>query len=132
VNKLLEFHNIIVELSQSYDWQKAVLTLTLLFHRTALHKGFADLDAWEVPANMIDRFCRAHLKSTQPSGSSNNASSSKRPFEESSTNKAGVICTNFNYRSCTSDRCKRDHKCIQCGGSHPAKACKHKGKEEKE
>ena len=42
VRKLLEFHNTIVELSQTYDWQKSVLPLALLFHRTALHKGFTD------------------------------------------------------------------------------------------
>jgi len=128
VRKLLEFHNIIGELSQTYDWHKAVLPLALLLHRTALHKGFADLDAWELPATLIDRYCRAHIKS---SGPLNNTSIPKRSFEENPTNKPGVICTNFNYRSCTSGYCKRDHKCSQCGGNHPAKACRHKPKDEK-
>ncbi|KAN0077945.1 hypothetical protein V8E54_006249 [Elaphomyces granulatus] len=40
VKKLLEFHNIIGELSQTYDWHKAVLPLALLLHRTVLRKGF--------------------------------------------------------------------------------------------
>jgi hypothetical protein len=128
VRKLLEFHNIIGELSQTYDWHKAVLPLALLLHRTALHKGFADLDAWELPATLIDRYCRAHIKSAGPS---NNPFIPKRTFEENPTNKPGVTCTNFNYRSCTSGYCKRDHKCSLCGGSHPAKTCRHKPKDEK-
>jgi hypothetical protein len=130
VKKFLEFHNTIVELSQTYDWQKAVLPLALLHHRTALHNGFADLDAWDLPATLINRYCRAHIRPS-PSGSSNNISS-KRAFEGNPTNKPDVVCTNFNYRSCTTDLCKRDHKCAQCGGSHSAKTCKNKLKNEKE
>jgi hypothetical protein len=125
VRKLLEFYNTIVELSQT---QKAVLPLALPFHRTSLHKGFAGLDAWEPPAILIDRYCRAHVKPTAPS---NKTSSTKRAFEGNATNEPGVICTNFNHKSCTADYCKRDHKCAQCGGSHPAKACKHKLKNER-
>jgi hypothetical protein len=130
LDKLLEFHNIVVELSQTYDWQKAVLPLALLFHRTALHKGFADLDAWELPANMIDRYCRSHLKPTS-SLSHGLSSANRRTIEDNPSNKSGVVCMNFNYKSCTSDRCKRDHRCVQCGGDHSAKTCTHKGKNEK-
>jgi hypothetical protein len=128
VDKLLEFHNTIMELSHTYDWQKAVLPLALLLHRTGLHKGFADLDAWEPPTNLIDRYCRAHPKPS-PSGPSN--AFIKRTSDEYSTNKPGIVCANFNYRSCTTDRCKRDHKCANCGGNHSARTCKSKAKEEK-
>jgi hypothetical protein len=129
VDKLLEFHNTIMELAQTYDWQKAVLPLALLLHRTGLHKGFADLDAWDPPTSLIDRYCRAHPRPAPPGPSS--TTPSKRVFEEHPTNKSGVTCTNFNFRSCTTDRCRRDHKCSLCGGSHSAKLCKAKAKEEK-
>jgi hypothetical protein len=128
VDKLLEFHNTIMKLSHTYDWQKVVLPLALLLHRTGLHKGFADLDAWEPPTSLIDRYCRAHPKPS-PSGPSN--AFIKRTSDENSTNKPGIVCANFNYRSCTSDRCRRDHKCSNCGGNHSARTCKSKAKEEK-
>jgi hypothetical protein len=122
--KLLEFHNDIIELSQTYDWSKAVLVLALLHHRTALHKGFADLNAWTLPTSLIDRYCRAHPKQAAPSGPSSKPASV--------TNKTGVICRNFNYRLCSGDNCQRDHKCDKCGGDHPAKRCKTRAKKENE
>jgi hypothetical protein len=128
VNKLLDLHNTIVELSQTYDWQKAVLPLALLIHRTGLHKGFADLNAWDPPTNLIDRYCRAHPR---PPLSGPSSAFNKRTTDDNSTNKPGVVCANFNYRSCTSDRCKRDHRCVNCGGNHSLRTCKTKTKEEK-
>ena len=45
VSKLISFHNDIIQLADTYDWQKAVLVLALFYHLTALAKGFADLAA---------------------------------------------------------------------------------------
>ena len=126
ISKLIAFHNLIIELAKTYEWQKAVLVLALLHHKAALHKGgFADLDAWELPTNLIDRYCRQHLRSRNPSATTSKPSqSAMSSYENNPTNKAGVICMNYNRKTCSSDRCHRDHKCETCGGAHPAKGCK--------
>jgi hypothetical protein len=123
VDKLLEFHNDIIDLALTYDWQKAVLGLALLHHRTALCKGFADLDAWKLPSNLIDRYCRGHLRPSQGSKTLGQSGGKYTTYDTNPTNKQGVLCMNYNFKSCNTDRCKRDHKCAQCGGGHPAKTC---------
>jgi hypothetical protein len=65
---------------------KSSLPVALLFHRTALHKRFAD-DAWDLPTNSIDyRYCRAHVKPSP--GPLNSTSSIKWAFEETPTSLA--------------------------------------------
>jgi hypothetical protein len=130
VSKLLAFHNLIIDLAKTYDWQKAVLALALLHHRTALQKGFANLIAWEVPANLIDRHCRAHPKSANLPTSSSTSQPGKLTYETNPTNKPGVICRNYNEKGCTSERCNRDHVCSKCKGKHTTKECKVKGDKE--
>lgn len=126
VGKLLEFHNVIVELAPAYDWQKAVLILALHHHRAALHKGFADLDAWDVQGSLIERICRGHVKPFNSPASGKPAGN----LSSKGLNTAGVACINWNTKGCTYDKCKREHKCSTCGGSHPATKCTKKFKEE--
>jgi hypothetical protein len=116
VSKLLAFHNLIIDLAKTYDWQKAVLVLALLHHRTALQKGFANLIVWEVPANLIDRHCRAHPKSTNLPTLSSTSQPGKLTYKTNPTNKPGVICRNYNEKGCTSERCNWDHICLKCKG----------------
>ena len=124
--KLIFFHNKIIKLAKTYKWQGAVLNLAIEFLERRVSAGITDTSAWEIDTALIDEYTRGHQLGPAPLA---NTSSSKprQSFIDSSTNKAGIICQNFNkHKGCTTLGCKRDHLCETCGGSHPATDCETK------
>ena len=125
------FYGNILQLSQVYDWQKAVLPFAIEVHMHIISLQPSDPTKWAIPPEFQGRFCNplTLLGSTRMTsqikhkrlGSLSGQRAAKQPGGPS-TNPS-VICEIFNKGSCTWANCERAHKCKSCGSIPVARWC---------
>jgi hypothetical protein len=126
---LSAFHNDIYQLSRVYEWQDALLPMTIEVHTYITTTHPSDPAKWVIRPEFQGRFCNPgtilghsskRKRSTSPSRVSGKATRGK--------NDSSVTCENFNKGSCTWPQCQRAHKCKGCGATnHGQTACPRKG-----
>jgi hypothetical protein len=62
---LLAFHERIMDLSQTYTWERVVV-LALTFHKERLFLGIYDKKAWQIPSDVVDEHLRGALSPAKP------------------------------------------------------------------
>jgi hypothetical protein len=127
---LNQYHLDIIELERTYNWQLAVLPLTLNFY-IELCSGpkVRNADSWELPRRYIDRYCTStRLRITAP------IIPQKRPLTRSQSspnrnkepNDDLVVYNRYNTEEgYLFKRCNRKHTCSKYNSStHTALLCK--------
>lgn len=121
--KLYAYHYQIMELSTIYDWQEAVLPLTIEYHTEIVSVNHIDVEAWTIPRTWVDRFCSPLKIIRSGVATSTSSSSTQARFRE--PNDASMICRAFNGKGCIYSSCKRRHECSACGAKgHGMPGCK--------
>jgi hypothetical protein len=54
---ILGFVQLVLELSEVYDWQSQVLPMALKHHRLVIAKGVTNAKTWPLPAATRDHYC---------------------------------------------------------------------------
>lgn len=121
--KLLAYHQQIIELSTTYDWQHAVLPLAIEYHTEIVAVNHIDVDAWSIPRQWVDRFCTSNMAVRSVSATSSGSATTPARLREA--NDSSVICRSFNGKGCRFSSCKRRHECSTCGSKgHGEPGCK--------
>ncbi len=123
---LNSFYGNILQLSQVYEWQEAVLPLAIEVHTHIISLQPSDPTKWDIPPAFQGRFCNP-LTLLDSSSVGSSLSHNKRERSRSPpsrrvakppgdpTNNPTVICEAFNKGSCGWVNCERTHKCKGCG-----------------
>lgn len=119
--KLLTYHQQIIELSSTYEWQEAVLPLAIEYYTEIVAINHTDVEAWTIPCTWIDRFCTSTR--TIKAGTISFPPSTQAKLRE--PNNATVLCQSFNGKGCHYSSCRRQHKCPVCSSKgHREPGCK--------
>lgn len=122
------FRSKIHELAQVYEWQAAVLPLTIDAHTDILITQPTEANSWTIRQELQEFYCTPlKVLSVRRSDKSTPRRRSRSPSRlgSMSTNNPTVICDNFNKGRCIWRQCVRLHKCKKCGdGGHGAESCK--------
>lgn len=120
--KLLAYHQQIIELSSVYEWQEAVLPLAIEYHTEIVAINHTDVEAWTIPHIWVDRFCTS-IRTLRAGPTLSFPPSIQAKFRE--PNDATVVSRAFNSKGCRYASCRRRHECSTCNSKgHNQPGCK--------
>ena len=121
--KLLAYHQQIIELSSVYEWQEAVLPLAIEYHTEIVAINHTDVEAWTIPHIWIDRFCTSIRTVKAGMATLSFPPSTQAKLRE--PNDATIVCRAFNGKGCRYSSCRRRHECFTCSSKgHGEPGCK--------
>ncbi len=130
------FYGNILQLARVYEWQEAVLPMTIEVHTHVVSQQPSDASKWIIPPEFRGRFCNpTTLLGTSSLQTQNKRKRSRSPPSRrvakqpgGATNNLSVICEVFNKGSCSWTNCERAHKCKSCGSKEHGLVSCQKGK----
>ncbi len=123
VNALLDYHEEIIELSRTYNWQGAVLPVAIQYHIVLTMENPLDHTKWPLPRAWVDRHCTSTKTLSSKSGSGPLSADSTNKRKRAETTPSGEICRRFNQGICSLKTCRYKHICSvpSCRGNHSDK-----------
>ena len=124
---MMSFHEAVIRLSDTYEWQTGVLTAALAFHNYRIENNILDTDAWVMSVDFSTYYIAGKVKKrTSIAAAPRSNKGSHQANRGQSPNETADICRNYNKGKCTWPDCRRRHVCNMEGCEKEHKAINHK------